>query len=312
MSSYRIVKLLSLCGFVVAAGLLVCVVFFIVAVAPLAAKKIDSFDAHVSSPVRLVFTHQGDLLLSDYRSQSVLIIDSSLQGVKSIIEIDGRPSGVDADGALIYVGNETKKSVEVYLRNGKLKGVIADGEIGLPNDIAVDHALGLVFVLDSAAGHIRVFNSKGQELNGIPSVGEAKHLEHPTAIAIDQETRKIYVSDQGPSVNILGFRNRNAFVHVYNYDGSYIDSIRGAFSRPQGLTINPDGYLYLADGVRGQILVFDLLSKSLVKTVGSPGTGPGQLQLPLDVAINVDSGDLWVANNRAGRLEIFEGGGIAP
>lgn len=312
MISLRYVKLSSLCGALFITILLVYMLLFWVTVSPLYAMKVDPLSMHVTSPVRLVLAPDGDLLLSDYNSQSVLIIDSLSLGVKRIIEIEGRPVGVNSDGRLVYVGNETTGNVEVYSKNGKLRATIGNGEIGLPNDIAVDHATGQLFVVDAEAHHVRIFDAHGQNAGIIPAAGVNEQLAYPTALTIDQDAQLVYVSDQGPSVDGLSFRNRNARVRIYRYNGTYVDTLSGAFSRPQGLTLNQDGYLYLADGMRGQVLVFDLLSKNLVKTIGSPGTGAGQLSLPLDVVIIPDSGDLLVTNNRAGRLELFVGGGIVP
>ena len=312
MRNYQYLKLGSLFGTVVAAMAFSSLLLFAVAVQPLSAKKVDSLDKHVTSPVRLAWALNGDLLVSDYQSQSILIVDPTTRGLIRKIKINGRPGGVSGDDKLIYVGNESSGSVEVYSRNGKLTAAWGNGGIGLPNDIAIDHGTGQVFVVDTQAKHVRVFNAQGQDIGTIPDAGVAQILSYPTAVVIDPETMRVYVSDQGPSVDSIGFSNRNARVRVYSYDGAYIDTLTGAFTRPQGLTLSPDGYLYLADGMRSQVLVFDLLSKTLVKTIGSPGTDPGQLYLPLDVAINAGTGDLWVANNRAGRLELFPGGGVAP
>jgi DNA-binding beta-propeller fold protein YncE len=279
---------------------------------PLAAKKIDPVDKYVTSPVRLALTPQGKLLLSDYQSQTVLVIDPLSLGVERRIKIKGRPTGVNGDGRLIYVGNETTGNVEVFGGHGKLKATLGDAGIGLPNDIAIDHATGQLFVVDAKAHHVRIFDAEGKNAGIIPAAGIDEQLAYPTALTIDPEAQLVYVSDQGPSDDSLGFSNRDARVRIYRYDGTYVDTLIGEFTRPQGLTINPDGYLYLADGMLGQVLVFDLLSKTLVKTIGTPGTGAGQLSLPLDVVVNPDNGDLLVANNRSGRLELFVGGGVAP
>lgn len=312
MPSLDYVKLSSLFGTFVVRAVLVCLCFAGLAVPPLSAKKTDLVDLYVTSPVRLAMTHQGDLLLSDYQSQSVLVVDPLSLNVKRRIVINGRPTGVSGHGNHIYVGNESTGNVEVYSKQGKLRTTVGENSIGLPNDIAVDHVTGQLFVVDAEAHHVRSFDAHGQDAGIIPAFGIEQQLSYPTALTIDQDAQLVYVSDQGPSVDSLSFNNRDARVRIYRYDGTYVDTLSGPFTRPQGLTINPDGYLYLVDGMRGQVLVFDLLSKGLVKTIGSPGTGVGQLSLPLDVVVNPDTGDLLVTNNRAGRLEIFVGGGVVP
>lgn len=312
MANLRPVKPCRWLSIALIATLFSCVLLFEAMAVPGHAKKVDPFDSNVTSPVRLALTQTGELLVSDNQTRSVLIVNLSSQKLEKRITVNGRPSGVGAYGQQIYIGNETSRSIDVYSRKGKFLSALGAGSIGLPNDIAIDQTSGLLFVVDAEAGHVRLFNSQGEDAGIIPSPGVTQTLVHPTALTIDQENQLVYVSDQGPSVDSLGFSNRSALVRIYTYSGSYVDTLSGAFTRPQGLTINPDGYLYLADGMRGQVLVYDLNSKSLVKTIGSPGTGPGQLSLPLDVAIHTDSGDLWVTNNRAGRLELFPGGGVSP
>ncbi len=312
MVRLRYAKLASLCGARTVTVMLVGLLLFGVMVIQAPAMKVDPVENHITSPTRLALTPQGDLLLSDYQSRSVLIVDPISLGVERIIKIEGRPVGVNGYGSWIYVGNESTGNVEVYGKNGKLKDTLGHGEIGLPNDIAVDHATGKIFVVDAKAKHVRVFDAQSRDVGIIPAAGVTELLASPTALTLDPKAQLVFVSDQDPSIGGLAFRNRNARVRIYRYDGTYVDTLSGEFTRPQGLTINSDGYLYLADGMRGQVLVFDLLSKNLIKTIGNPGTGVGQLSLPLDVVINPDTGDLLVANNRAGRLELFVGGGVVP
>lgn len=276
-------------------------------VSPCFAKRSNPSGDPVTSPVRIDLTHQGNLLLSDYLGEAVLVLDPLSLTVKQRVNVTGRPVGVAGNDRVIYVGNESTASVEVYRYNGKMVGRIGNGTIRLPNDLAVDHASGQLFVLDAASRKVRLFNVGGEEVGGIPADGEVP-LRHPTALTLDQEKQLVYVSDQDPDPA----DDANASVHVYSYDGIHRGRLVGAFSRPQGLTINPDGYLYLADGLRGQVLVFDLISKTLIKTIGSSGSAQGQLLLPLDVVILPDTADLVVTNNRNGRLELFPGGGIAP
>lgn len=276
------------------------------------ATKVVPLASQVTSPVRIAWTPKGDLLLSDYQTRSVLVVDPQQQVVRSKIVINGRPTGVTADNAHIFIGNETTGNIEVYTPQGKLHATWGNGAIGLPNDMAIDANAGHLFVVDAKAHQVLIFDRKGDGIGAIPAAGASQQLDNPTALTLDPKAGLVYVSDQGPSTDRLSFRNHNAFVRIYRYDGSYVDSLSGAFTRPQGLTLNQDGYLYLADAMLGQVLVYDTLSKGLVKTVGSFGLGPGQLSLPLDVAIDPGTGDLLVTNNRAGRLEIFAEGGIAP
>ena len=44
-----------------------------------------------------------------------------------------------------------------------------------------------------------------------------------------------------------------------------------------------------------------------IASLAGHGTGVGELFLPLDVAIDEYEGDIFVTNNRMGRIEVFRG-----
>ena len=45
------------------------------------------------------------------------------------------------------------------------------------------------------------------------------------------------------------------------------------------------------------------------RTIGAPGTGPGQILLPQGITIQAETGNLWVSDGENDRLQIFERGG---
>jgi len=82
------------------------------------------------------------------------------------------------------------------------------------------------------------------------------------------------------------------------------------FSRPQGLAVDDSGHVYVVDCFSGEVLVFDRFTGKLLKTVGSYGTNPGQLRLPLDLVVSQRSRDIYVTNNQMKRIEVFKEGGL--
>lgn len=266
------------------------------------------------SPARLSPGPSGILLVTDYRAQAVFMVSrANVAKVIRSFSIDGRPLGIAWARGRIYVGNETTGAVEVYNPAGKRMYTLggAPGSVKQPSDIAVDESRGLVFVVDGQEKRIRVFGLKGPELTAISGIG-AGSLVNPIGIALDQAREEILVSDYGHPADSSGERIPS-LVHIFDYDGNKTAEISGSgrFSRPQGLAVE-DGYIYLTDGMLGQVLVLDRSSGATVATLGEFGTGPGQLQLPLDVVIDPSSKDVYVTNNRAARVELFEGGGQVP
>ena len=57
------------------------------------------------------------------------------------------------------------------------------------------------------------------------------------------------------------------------------------FGKPVGLTVHPDGRVFVADTHYHRVLIFDG-SGALIGQFGSLGTGDGQFQLPTDVAVD--------------------------
>lgn len=275
-----------------------------------AKQRIDQF----LSPARLSSGPSGILLVTDYRAQAVFMVSrANTAKVVRSFSIDGRPLGIAWARGRIYVGNETTGAIEVYNPAGKRMYTLgtAPGSVKQPSDIAVDASRGLVFVVDGQEKRIRVFGLKGSELTAISGIG-AGSLVNPIGIALDRMREEILVSDYGHPADSSGER-APSLVHIFDYDGNKIAEISGSglFSRPQGLAVE-EGNIYLADGMLGQVLVLDRSSGALVATMGEFGTGPGQLQLPLDVVIDPSSKDVYVTNNRAARIEVFEGGGRLP
>ena len=280
---------------------------------PSDARMPQSQKDRMESPARLSHGPEGLLLVTDYNTQEVLIMNKkTLKRVRSIT-VKGRPLGIAWARGRIYVGNESSGSVEVYNPAGKWMYTLGGtpGQIRQPSDIAVDEQLGRVFVVDGYENSVKVFDLEGAEMDSIGSSGAVK-LVDPTGITLDAGREEVLISDYGdPALDI------DAKIFIFGYAGNYLGEIAGdanttvRFSRPQGLAVD-SGNIFMVDGMLGQILVFDRESTVMVKTLGEFGTEPGQLQLPLDVVIDLPSGDVYVTNNRAQRVELFAEGGLVP
>lgn len=89
--------------------------------------------------------------------------------------------------------------------------------------------------------------NKPSEIHG------GKPFNKPTDVAVDQNSGDIFVSD--------GYMN--SAIHRFSHDGRHVLSWGrpgvdpGEFSLPHNLTIDPDGYVYVADRENHRIQVFD-------------------------------------------------------
>jgi DNA-binding beta-propeller fold protein YncE len=298
-------------------------VFFASAVA--LASLAPALAQEVQNPRRIAGSARGDLLVADRGGMIVAIDKSSLAPLWSFeLPTDGAPFGLATSSRLVYVGNTTTMGVEVYRltrsrRNASLRFQYRLGEqegedlIEKPIDIAVDRALGLVFVLDGARKEIKVYDSKGSFLYAFSPMGEAGQLLSPVSLGLDVARRELLVGDYGDPSGSFSLADP-ARILIYNYDGALLFQINGdgstdattQFVRLQGIATSADGRIFAADPLRSVILVIERSTGALIGELGTPGVLPGELMLPLDVLLDESTGDLFVSNNRgARRIEVI-------
>ncbi len=113
----------------------------------------------------------------------------------------------------------------------------------------------------------------------------------------------------------------SARVQIFDYAGNHLKSISGKagmtkkrFSRPQGLAVDGQGHIFLVDCLIGRVLVLDRNTGATIKSLGTYGRSgaPGEMALPLDVVIDSRTKNVFVTNNRLGRIEVFVKGGLVP
>jgi DNA-binding beta-propeller fold protein YncE len=262
------------------------------------------------SPMRLAVTPMGRLLVSDPGNGTIVVVDPTTRAPGLGFYVRGKPLAVGLAGGWIFVGNVGKRTVEVYdATNGRLLRSFGAGAAEYPTDLAIDPDLELIFVVDGAAREVKIFDYQGRSQGRISGPGAAEdRLQSPTGIAVDATRREVYVSDYGSP-------GGDAAVKIFDYDGNFVDRISGdgncgasgclgGFSRPQGMDVDGQGRIYLADALLAQVLVIDRAAKQVVETLGGRDPGTAGLRLPLDVAVGTD-GDLFVTSNRSGSVEVF-------
>lgn len=280
-----------------------------------AGGKQPTKDHKLISPTRLAFGADGNLLVTDYRLNMVLLVNKKNNEVMRWFEVQGKPLGIAYAKGRIYVGNATAKRIDVYNVGGKQfrKSGTFKKSIGSPTDMAVDAEANLLFVVDGSAKQVEIFDLKGNHKRTIP-VNDPQHndLANPTGIVLDTAGQRVFVSDYGDGGRWIYPR-----VQIFDYEGNLLSTIPGKkgmfgqrFSRPQGLALNAAGQLFMLDCFSSEILVFEPAGGTLLKTLSGFGSEPGRMQLPLDIVLDPRTNDLYVTNNRLKRIEIFRKGGV--
>ncbi|MCB1888261.1 MAG: 6-bladed beta-propeller [Rhodocyclaceae bacterium] len=170
-----------------------------------------------------------------------------------------------------------------------------------PYGIAVNR--GRLFVTDTAERQVKVFDiPEGRYF----TIGEEDPGQLAKPIGIDtDEAGNVYVADASTRT-----------IQIYDRDGNHLRAIKGddMFDRLASVTVSADGsLLYVVDigGVSSQnhrVRVFDSMTGELRQDIGKRGNGPGEFNLPRDLAIGKD-GKLYVVDGGNFRVQIFDNGG---
>lgn len=267
-----------------------------------------------TSPVRIAFNGNGDLLVTDYTYEQVLTVAPDTLDVVGALTINGRPLGVAWTNDLTYVGNCTTRQVEVYNTFGQQQFVLGFGDIPItaPQDIATGN--GNVYVVDGDARNVKIFTQDGFFVSTIPRTGYDKDiLTNPTAVTVDETNKIIFVSDYGDFGNDKTIHPR---IQAFNLDGTLAYTINSGssnkyrFTMPQGLTVNKNR-LFVIDSNTSEIHVYDATNGALLSKMKGTGITSGALamQLPLDLVIDSTTNNVFVTNNKMASINVFAGAG---
>jgi DNA-binding beta-propeller fold protein YncE len=252
----------------------------------------------IKSPMRITTAPNGTFFISDYQGQEIVSINRATPDKpESVMPIEGYPLGLVYTKKFLIVGNDSAGTIDVYhtINGKKIKSFETEGPIQA-SDLAFDENENILFVADSRNHEVKVFSMMGHLIR---TFGLDAPLADPKGIAIDPDSRQVFVSDYGdPRVGIA------ASINIFDYDGRLLKRLTGAFSRPQGIVIDA-GRIYFVDVMLGQVLIFNRSTYAKVGALGSFGTAAGSLLLPMDLARDPATGKLFVTNYRMGRVDIF-------
>jgi len=255
-----------------------------------------------------------------------------------------RPYAIAADDDLIAVADPGLRLVHLFLTKESKYEVIRDvGDEAFESPVGISLSRDAIYVADSAAGKVHIFDRQGNHSTTITSV------IRPTGIAFHAASGRLFVTDtveneivvferSGTRLDEFGVRGLavgdfnfptslalhgdtlfvndtlNFRVQSFTLDGTPIASFgeigdgSGQFALSKGLGTDAEGHVYVTDALSNYVQIFDRDGRFLL-SFGGMGEAAGQLMSPAGIYISGNT--IYIADSQNHRIQVFEflGGG---
>lgn len=247
---------------------------------------------------------QGRVYVTDVSNHAVFVFDQAgatllvwnmAQKRRAFVTPVGIAIGA---GGQVLVADAELGQVFRLDRDGNPLGSFGAGILNRPTGLARDAQRGRIYVADTHAHDIKVFDDAGTLLEVIGRRGEGEgELNYPTHLVFGGE--RLYVSD---SINarVVMFDALGKPAGTLGQRGLYI----GNLTRPKGVTLDHEGNLYVVESMYDRLLVFNREGQFLMP-IGGTGKETGQFFLPAG-AWSGPQGRIYVADMFNGRVVMFQ------
>lgn len=268
-------------------------------------ERLAPVTGKIKDPIAVALDGEGKLYVANSSPNQVVVLSQSGRYLSTLRGLNTPNSlAVDAEGR-IMVGSKEQGSVSVYGADftPQFKLGKGDGEFFQPNGICTDSS-SQIYVVDRGADLIRKYDSSGLFLGSLGSPGNANGQFHrPVSMAIDEEAGEIIVLDRQL---VPGTSREGARVQHFNIAGSFLRSFtrngndEGGMVRPEGITVDGVGRIYVTDTYMNAVLVYDKIGTffGAIYDLGDP------LRIPLGAAI-IGANRLHVASRMADRIDVY-------
>ncbi|CAB1367719.1 hypothetical protein [Denitratisoma oestradiolicum] len=262
-------------------------------------------------PLAGVVDDSGRILVTDVSRQAVLVFDpgkgelmawDKAVGMQSFVSPVGIALGRDG---VVYVADAELGLIARLDREGRSLGALGKGMLQRPTGLVYDLVRHRLYVADTYAHHIKIFEEDGSLVGEIGERGDHPlEFNYPTYLALHNDA--LYVSD-----------TMNARVQVISLaTGDYIRSIGqrgmsvGDLVRPKGVAVDNEGNVYIVESYWDHLLVFNQKGDFLMPIGGGAGQQVGQYYLPSGVWVDARN-RVFLSDTFNGRVAVFQylGGG---
>lgn len=246
----------------------------------------------------------GRVLVTDVSRNAVFVFDEAagrldLWEHASRAERFAAPIGIalGRDGELLVADAELGRVFRLG-PDGKPRGEFGAGVLQRPAGVATDAKTGRVFVADTHAHDIKVFDSEGRLVQTWGRRGEQQgELNFPTHLTF--VNGMLMVVDT-MNARVQGFDTEGRPALTLGQRGRYV----GNLVRPKGVAADDEGNLYVVESMYDTLLVFDRKGQLLMH-LGGNGSDAGRFYLPAGVWVD-SRNRVFVADMFNGRVAIFQ------
>ncbi len=251
-----------------------------------------------------VVDEQGRIYVTDVSNHAVLVFDQAVGKLLVWNQATERSNFVTPIGIAIGAGGQILVAdaelgrVFRLDKEGKPLGDFGHDVLKRPTGLARDPVQGRIYVSDTHAHDVKVFDDNGVLLEVFGYRGEGTDgLNYPTHLSFAGD--RLYVAD-----------SMNARVQIFDTQGKVVGTLgqRGIYfgnlTRPKGVAVDSGGRIYVVESFYDNLLVFDGKGNFLMP-IGGTGKDIGQFYLPAGVWSDTQ-GRIYVADMFNGRVVMFQ------
>ncbi len=209
------------------------------------------------------------------------------------------PYGVFAtDADKLYIVDTFNQNIQLFDAADGRFVVFPDEEHPMlsPINIAVNDETGRIYVSDSKAAVIRLFDDPADI--GSSELGRGL-LKRPTGLAINRKTEELLVVDTKLFTVFRFDLHSHALKGKFGSKG--VNS--GQFNHPTNICVAPDGSIIVTDALNFRVQAFSAEGEFL-RTFGRAGDSPGHFARPRGVATDSE-GNIYVVDALFDNIQIF-------
>ena len=265
----------------------------------------------VAKPWGVAVNKSGEVIVVEEKAGHILIFSATGEQLLQTIDTQDTAAGrmknpqgvaVDGDGNILVVDPGNSRLLK-FSRAGDLIAAVGSegdgpGQFKWPVSVCVNGINGKVYVVDSDAHCVYIFNSDltFSSKFGSFGYGDAGVFNKPYGIATDS-TGCVYVVN-AESNRVKVFTAKGGYLRQFGSLGEE----EGKLSSPVSICMDSEDLVYIGESWNHRISVFNREGE-FVKSFGSYGSEPGQFFNPCGIAVG--DGVVHVSDNGNKTVQLF-------